>query len=62
MLYGGRKLKTNDFKEEANEISLCEFSKMSRWGDMTSTPTSQYEQSYSGIEDYELKERVTPCP
>ena len=28
-------------QEEANEISLCQFSKMSRWGEITSTPTSQ---------------------
>jgi hypothetical protein len=25
-------------------------------------PTSYYGQLYSGIEDYELKERVIPCP
>jgi len=26
---------------------------------LRSTPTSQYRQPYSGIEDYELKERIT---
>jgi hypothetical protein len=34
---------------EANEIFLCQVSKMSRWGDMTSTLKSHYGQSYSGI-------------
>jgi hypothetical protein len=26
------------FQEEANEISLCQFSKMSRWGEITTSP------------------------
>jgi len=30
-----------EVQEEANEISLCQFSKMSRWGEITSAPTKR---------------------
>ena len=49
------KLRNRKLQEEANEISLCQFSKMSRWVEITSTPTSQYWEPYSRIEDYGLK-------
>jgi len=45
-------------QEEANEISFYQFLKMNQWGELTSTPTSHCWKAYSGIEDYELKERI----
>jgi hypothetical protein len=42
------------FQEEANEIFLCQFSKMSRWVEIASTPTLQQKHA-SGVEDFQLK-------
>jgi hypothetical protein len=34
------------FQEEANEICLCQFSKMGRWVEITSTPTNPQRESW----------------
>jgi hypothetical protein len=41
------------------ESRLDDFGKEELRGGLFSSPTSQYWQPYSGIEDYELKERIT---
>ena len=46
------------FQEEANEISLCQFSKMSRWVEITSTPTNRCSTMTSWAADYGLKSRI----
>jgi hypothetical protein len=47
------------FQEEANEISLYQFSKMSRWGGLTSTPTKGEDLFTLGVVDFRFKERIT---
>jgi hypothetical protein len=42
-------------QEEANEISLCQFSKMSRWGEITSSATSLQRGDDLRVDDYRRK-------
>jgi len=48
----GKNWKTT-FQEEANGISLCQFSKMSRWGGPTSIPTNVCCKLTFVFDDYE---------
>jgi hypothetical protein len=42
-------------QEEANKISLCQFSKMSQWGEITGTPTTRQPRESPAVNDYWLK-------
>ncbi len=42
-------------KEGTNEISLYQFFKKNRWGEITSTPTNQREQADGEVDDYRKK-------